>query len=63
METGDIAVIIVKGLSHEMTNVKTGELDHRREQQSCDGGGGGGASFKTVCHALHSTCHGKKHFH
>ncbi len=42
METGVIAVIIVKGLSYEMTNVKTCELDHRREQPSCDGGGGEG---------------------
>jgi hypothetical protein len=53
METGGIAVIIVKGLSHEMTNVKTCELDHRREQQSCDGGGegGGGASQNCVSYA------------
>ncbi len=48
METGVIAVIILKGLSHEITNVKMGEYDHRREQQSCDGGGGGRSAIQ-IC--------------
>ncbi len=47
METGGIAVITVMGLSHEMTNVKMGGFDHRREQQSS--GKKGGARHSKLC--------------
>jgi hypothetical protein len=59
METGVHRSNIFKGTIARDDKGKTCELDHTREQQIC-GKKGGGASFKTVCHALHSTCHGKK---
>ena len=63
METGGIAVITVMGLSHEMTNVKMGGFDHRREQQSSGKKGGARHSKLCVMHCIRPVMAKKKHFH